>query len=120
MKTSSLNLLPATTFGSAVGNYDGTATTFSGEPVKAAAYYTKDKGAQTASWSLIGFVGVLTIEATLDADNTTSNYTAVHTINAVTPLTENDYANLPGNFTWLRATATDFTAGTISQAAVGY
>lgn len=121
MKTSSYTLIPFTSFGSATGNYDGIATTFTGDPVKAAAYYSKDKSVQTVSWYLTGLVGVITIEATLDADSDTTNYFPIRTIgDGVTPLTENDFANLEGNYTWLRATVTLFTAGSISKVSVGY
>ena len=98
MKTSSYILIPSTTAGSSNENYDGVSTAFSGNPQKAAAYYSKDKSVQTVSWYLTNFVGYITIEATLDSDNTTSNYFPIHVIgDGVTPLTENNFANLEGN-----------------------
>lgn len=121
MKTSSYNLLPATTNGTAVENYDGSSTEFSGIPQKAAAYYTKAKNSQTVSWYFVEFIGVLQIEATLDKDNTTNNYFSVHTIgDGINPLTENDFINLKGNYTWIRATVTDFISGTINKVSLGY
>lgn len=121
MKTSSYTLIPATTFGSAVENYDGVATDFSGIPQKAAAYYSKDKSIQTLSWYLSNFVGVLTIEATLDEESDSTNYFPIHSVgDGVTPLSENDFANLEGNYTWIRATITDFTAGVIQKVSLGY
>jgi len=121
MKTSSYNLLPSTTFGTAIENYDGSAATFSGIPQKAAAYYSKDKSVQTTSWYLTGFVGVLTIEATLDESSDTSNYFPIQTVgDGINPLTENDFVNLEGNYTWLRVTVSSFTAGTINKVSIGY
>ena len=121
MKTSSYTLIPQTTFGSAVENYDGISLDFSGVPAKAAAYYSKDKSTQTVSWYLSGFVGVLTIEATLDAHSDTNNYFPIHTLgDGITPLTLNDFANLKGNYTWIRATITQFTSGAIEKVSVGY
>ena len=126
MKTSSYILIPATTAGTANENYDGTTPTFSGIPQKAAAYYSKDKSVQTVSWALDKFVGVLTIEATLDTSSDTDNYFPIHPDigDGVTPLTENDFVNIVGNYTWIRATVTAFenppTDNFISKVAVGY
>ncbi len=110
MKTSSFTLIPSSTFG----------TDIDGTPQKAASYYTKDKGTQTLSWFLTGFVGLLTIEATLDSDNTTSNYSVIHTIEALAPLTENDVINLAGNYTWIKAVVVNYTAGSIQKVSLGY
>jgi len=110
MKTSSIDLLPSSSFGPDI----------IGIPAKAAAYYTKDKGQQTLSWYLTGFVGKIVVEATLDTDNTTVNYLPVHTIEALTALTENDFINLVGNYTWLRATVSPYTAGNIGKVSLGY
>lgn len=122
MKTSSYNLLPSTTFGTAIENYDGSSTTFSGIPQKAAAYYTKDKSIQTISWYLTNFIGILTIEATLDKDSNTNNYFQIgDTVSdGITLLTENGFANLEGNYTWIRLTVSSFGAGTINKVSIGY
>lgn len=123
MKTSSYNLIPSTTFNTANGNYDPLVNNgdFSGPVIKAAAYYSKDKSVQTVSWYLTNFTGMITIEATLDEDNTTDSYFVIQIIDATGgPLTDNDFANLEGNYTWLRATVTQFTAGTINKVSVGY
>ena len=119
MKTSSLILIPSTTFGTANENYVPPATEFSGIPQKAAAYYSKDKSLQTVSWALTNFTGVLTIEATLDTDGDTGNYFTIHTVTG-TNLTENLFENLTGNYTWIRATITDFATGNINKVTVGY
>ena len=123
MKTSSYTLIPSTTFGTANGNYDPLVNSgdFSSDPVKAAAYYSKDKSVQTLSWYLIGITAVIEIEATLDADQDSTNYFTIHTIgDGVNPLTENDFINLEGNYTWVRASVTLFTAGTIQKISIGY
>ena len=112
MKTSSYILIPSSSFGSDIA----------GTPQKAAAYYSKDKSVQTVSWYVTGFAGTITIEATLDADNTSENYFPIHTIewDGMTPLTENDFANLTGNYTWIKATVTSFTQGNIGKVSIGY
>jgi len=122
MKTSSYILIPATTHGNDNGEtYDGVSEEFSSIPQKAAAYYSKDKSVQTVSWYLTNFVGVLTIEATLDTSSDTDNYFPIRTIGPGAPsLTENDFANLDGNYTWIRVTVSQFTEGSISKIVVGY
>lgn len=121
MKTSSLTLIPNTTFGTVSENYDGNATEFNGVPEKAAAYYSKDKNIQTISWFLTGFVGILKIQATLDDDKDSTNYFTIMQLgDGVTPLTEKDFANLKGNYTWIRVRVESFTAGVIDKVSMGY
>ena len=104
MKTSSLTLIPASTFG---GDIVGT-------PQKAVAYYTKDKSVQTISWTL-------TIEATLDELSDTDNYFPINTIDASGgPSTIIGFDNAEGRYTWIRATVTGFTAGNIGSVTLGY
>lgn len=111
MKTSSYILLPYNQF--------LTDTEITGVPQKAAAYYSKDKSVQTLSWYLSNFTGVLTIEATLDTLSDTDNYFPIHTVTG-TVLTENLFENITGNYTWIRAKVTDFSAGTIVKVVIGY
>jgi hypothetical protein len=122
MKTSTFTLIPSTTFGTAVENYNGISTTFNGVPEKAAGYYTSDKGMQTISWYLTNFTAQLLIEATLDADPATASFITVHTVgDSVTPLSDNNHINLEGNYTWIRATVIDFSAGSvIGKVSLGY
>jgi len=127
MKTTSLTLIPITTFGASNGStYDGSSPSFSSTPQKAAAYYTKDKSQQTLSWIFpdlpaIGLVGIVTIEATLDEDNTTDNYFPVHTFgDGINPINDNGFVNLEGNYTWIRVTISQFTAGSVEKVAMGY
>jgi len=124
MKTSSYTLIPFTSAGTANENYDGASTEFSGIPQKAAAYYSKDKSFQTVSWYLSNFTGVLTIEATLDSLSDTDNYFPIATDDGTTtPLDGNFFANLEGNYTWIRATVTFFdpaAGGAISKVSLGY
>ena len=135
MKTASYVLIPATSFGIANENYDGVSEDFNGVPVKAAAYYLKDKTLQTAAWYLNGFQGKIEIQATLDEDPNTENYftisqsnignipeneTPVDPLPTYPPITENGAENIEGNFTWIRASVTRFTAGTITKITLGY
>ena len=92
-------LIPSTLF---AGDAD-----IDGDPQKAAAYYSKNKSLQTISWTT--FTGTLTIEATLDALSGTDNYFPISTDTIIAAGT----VTLEGNYTWIRATITDFTAGTV-------
>jgi len=77
MKTASYILLPYTAHGTAstkTSNYNGTDENFSGDSVKAAAYYTKNTGVQTVSWFLNNFEGTVIIEGTLDSEADSDNY----------------------------------------------
>ena len=126
MKTSSLILIPSTQFNVANENYDPAtdASTFSGIPQKAAAYYSKDKSIQTLSWYMNTFIGVLTIEATLDGSSDTDNYFPIgETVidgTGGTPVDGNAFENIEGNYTWIRATVTQWTSGAIGKVVVGY
>jgi len=110
MKTSSLNLLPASSFGVDV----------IGTPQKAASYYSRGDSLQTLSWYLTEFVGTITIEATLDTDMNSANYVTIHDLVITSATTENDFINLVGNYTWIKASVTEFTAGSVLKITVGY
>jgi hypothetical protein len=74
-----------------------------GEKVQAAAYYLGNQDLQTLSWSLNSFYGVIDIQATLASDPTAnSDWFNVHQISG-NNTTTNSFANLTGNYVWLRA-----------------
>jgi hypothetical protein len=114
-------LLPATTYGAPSGNYDGTSTHFIGNAIPAANYYGGQGSAQTAIVQTTGFVGVITIEATLNDWTQQALWFPVETYgNANVATTGTQALNMIGNFVWLRANVTDFTAGTVNSANVIY
>jgi len=114
-------LLPPTTYGTPSGNYDGSSTSFIGNAIPAANYYGGQGSAQTAIIQSTGFVGVVTIEATLNDWTQQALWFEVETYgNASIPTTDTQAINMLGNFVWLRAKVTDFTAGSINSANVVY
>lgn len=114
-------LLPLTTYGTPSGNYDGSSTAFFGNAIPAANYYQGQGSAQTAMISSTGFLGVLTIEASLNDWTEQAKWFTVTTYgNATVATTETVAINMEGNFVWLRAKVTDFTAGSIDSANVIY
>jgi hypothetical protein len=122
MKTSLYTLLPSTVHGTQSENYDGIATEFTGIPFKAAAYYTKNKNLQTVAWFLDNLEATVYIEATLDEDPNSANYSEIMTLTGTlgAELTENDWVNIDGNFTWIRARVVDFNAGQIIKVSLSY
>ena len=67
MKTTTLQLLPTTSYGTPSGNYDGSSQDWSGEDQQAANYYGGFGGLQTVAFFLNNFQGKIKIEATLDS-----------------------------------------------------
>lgn len=122
MKTTTYQLLPTTTYGTPSGNYDGSSQDFSGDRRQAANYYGGFGGLQTVAFYLSGFQGRIRIEASLDADPAgDSAWFRVSEFDSTSSATTNNFSrNITGNFTWIRATVTDFTAGTISKLMLSY
>ena len=113
------SLLPLTTYGTPSGNYDGHSSAFIGNAIPAANYYGGQGSAQTALITTTGFTGVLTIEASLNDWTQQAEWFSVETYgNANIATTGTQAINMLGNFVWIRANVTDFTAGTINSANV--
>ena len=122
MKTTTLQLLPTTTYGTASGNYDGSSQDWSGPPQQAANYYGGFGGLQTVAFFLNGFQGKIKIEASLEfAPATDQEWFKVYEFDSTSsPDTSNFSANITGNFTWLRANVEDFSQGTITKVMLSY
>ena len=122
MKTTTLELLPTTTYGTPSGNYDGSSQDWSGDRQQAANYYGGFGGLQTIAYSLNGFQGRIKIEATLDSDPTTdAAWFKVNEFDSTSTTTTNNFSvNITGNFTWIRANVEDFDAGTITKLYMSY
>jgi hypothetical protein len=122
MKTTTLELLPTTTYGTPSGNYDGSSQDWSGDRQQAANYYGGFGGLQTIAYYLNGFQGRIKIEATLDSDPVTdAAWFKVNEFDSISsPTTNNFSVNITGNFTWIRANVEDFDAGTITKLYMSY
>ena len=122
MKTTTLQLLPTTSYGTPSGNYDGSSEDWSGNDQQAADYYGGFGGLQTVAFFLSAFQGLINIEATLDSMPTLdSEWFKVYEVDSVdAPTTNNFSTNITGNFTWLRANVRYFTAGNIEKVMVSY
>ena len=122
MKTTTLQLLPTTSYGTPSGNYDGSSLDWSGEEQKAANYYGGFGGLQTLACYLNGFQGLIKIEATLDSEPTVdSEWFKVYEFDSRDSATTDNFStNVTGNFTWIRANVELFEAGTITKLMLSY
>ena len=122
MKTTTLQLLPTTTYGTPSGNYDGSSLDWSGVDQQAADYYGGFGGLQTVAFFLLNFQGLIKIEASLDtAPATDADWFKIYEFDSVDTQTTNNFStNITGNFTWIRANVEGFSAGTISKLMLSY
>jgi hypothetical protein len=122
MKTTTLQLLPTTTYGTPSGNYDGSSLDWAGPDQPAANYYGGFGTLQTVAFYLLNFEGLIKIEATLDAEPATDaawfKVDEYDTTSSV--VTENFSRNITGYFTWIRARVENFNAGTITKVMLSY
>lgn len=126
---SGLTLIPETVFGTASGNYDGSSTSFSGDRQKGVNYYRRSRFIQSVQFICDEFVGIMTVQATLDDDPTAdSRWFDVYvfptddssTLDGSTAITANFTTAIQGKFTWLRVTVSNFTGGTINSVTLTY
>jgi hypothetical protein len=122
MKTTTLQLLPTTTYGTPSGNYDGSSQDWAGEDQQAANYYGGFGTLQTVAFFLLDFQGRIRIEATLDAvPAVDADWFRVDEFDSTSSATtENFSRNITGYFTWIRARVEDFEAGTITKIMLSY
>jgi len=122
MKTTTLQLLPTTTYGTPSGNYDGSSDEFAGDQQQAANYYGGFGGLQTVAFYLNAFQGRIDIQATLDSSPADDEaWFRISEFSSLDEATTNNFSrNITGNFTWIRASVRDFEAGTISKIMLSY
>jgi hypothetical protein len=120
-QSTTLILLPQTVY-----NGGGTANiyTVTGSQQPAAAYYLGNKDLQTISYSLTNATCTLQIEATLASNPTTNDWFTVFELTANNDSNTNNtvtsFANLDGNFVYVRAIVKDFANGAVNFVKVTY
>lgn len=118
---STLTLVGYTAHGTPSGNYDGSSLDFVSDAVPAANYYGGQGSTQTITYRLDGFVGIIVLEATLNDQQESAPWFELATFgDGVAADTGIFTDTIVGNFTWIRARITDFTAGTIESIQVAY
>jgi hypothetical protein len=122
MRTTTVQLLPTTTYGTPSGNYDGSSLDWSGDDQKAANYYGGFGQLQTVAFYLLNFQGLIRIEATLESEPAVdADWFKVNDFDSTSTATTNNFSvNITGNFTWIRATVIGFEAGTITKIMLSY
>lgn len=113
-----VTLLPTTEYGTASGNYDGSSQDFYGNSTPAANYYAGQGNLQTIAYQLTGFIGIVTIQATLENDTPQAAWFDIDAYgDGSSEITDYHPVSVVGNFAHLRAHVTQFDAGTISVTA---
>ena len=118
--TTTVNILGPTVYGTASGNYDGSSQDWASDAAQAANYYRGRGSMQTITVDVTGFEGVITLEATLDANPHSATWFDTYTVTAASPLTDRRVVTVTGNFTWMRVHVREFDAGTINFVTITY
>ena len=114
-----VDLLPVTQYGVPSGNYDGSSPDFVGNAVPAANYYGGQGPVQTLTFSFANLSANITTQATLSDSPEQAAWFDIYGFVGVD--TTSTYANtVIGNFSWLRVSVKDFSAGNISSATAAY
>ena len=115
-------ILGTTVYGQASGNYDGSSQDWSSDAVPAANYYRGQGSVQTIGFTVTGFRGLMTVQATLDSVPDTATWfdTFAYTAGVTVPASGFTTSSVIGNFTWLRIHVEDFDAGTINSVVITY
>jgi hypothetical protein len=108
-------------YGTPSGNYDGSSSDWYSDAVPAANYYGGQGSLQTITYRLQDFVGIITIQATLNDLQESAPWFDIATYSDGSTIeTGTIPVNVIGNFTWLRAHITGFDAGTIQAIIAAY
>ena len=116
--TTTVTLLPTTTFGTPTGNYDGSRASFSSDKVKGDGYYGFSDGVHTVQTRVSSFVGTLKVQGTLVKDPANTDWVDIDNIvigDGSTAISDSFFNNFTGNFVWIRIAVSDFTAGNINN-----
>jgi acetoacetate decarboxylase len=115
-------ILTTTVYGTPSGNYDGSSQDWFSDAVQAANYYRGQGSVQTIAFTVTGFRGTMTVEATLDSTPESAAWfdTFAYTAGAASPVTQYYPATVVGNFTWIRIRVDNFAAGTIGSVVITY
>lgn len=121
MTTSTQTMLNNVVYGQASGNYDGSSQLFYSNAVPAANYYGGNGSIQTLFYNLDSFVGVITVQATLnDIPEQAQWFDISERGDGSTADTGYTSSTVTGNFSWLRARVERFDSGTITAVTAVY
>ena len=118
MAKKTVTLIPSTTFGSAVGNYDGSSLSFTSDKHKGDGYYGYADGVHTVAVFPTNLEATIQMQATLATDPAETDWFDVSNAilgNDSTAQSTATTFTFTGNFVWIRAKVTNFEAGTITK-----
>ena len=118
MAKKTVTLIPSTTFGSAVGNYDGSSLSFSSDKHKGDGYYGYADGVHTVAIFPTNLEATIQIQATLATSPVEADWFDVSGAVLGDDSTAQSTATtftFTGNFVWIRAKVTNFQAGIITK-----
>jgi hypothetical protein len=110
-------------FGVPSGNYDGSSTDWFSDALTAANYYRGRGGLQTVTFRVTGFIGKITVEASLDTLAETASWFQTYEFgdpSSVSPLSDYHPVTITGNFVWMRLRIEGFEAGVIDSVTISY
>ena len=113
-----LTLVPFLQWGDPSAYYDG-GNTYVGNAVPAANYYGGQGAIQTIMFDVDAFQGNISIEATLNDLQESAPWFEIAQLQANNQ-SEVRSNTVVGNFTWIRATVTDFAAGNVNTVTASY
>jgi len=111
-------LVPFLQWGDPSGYYDG-GNTYIGNAVPAANYYGGQGSIQTILYDVEALQANITIEATLNDLQESAPWFEIARLEA-NNVSEVSSNTVVGNFTWLRATVTNFAAGNVNIVSASY
>ena len=96
-------------------------TNIIGEKQSAASYYLSSKTQQTVTWNLTNVTGLMVIQASLvtEPSNSDSDWFTVYTL-LCSSMTQSSFANIVGNYVWMRAKMMSFSSGVIQNIKLSY
>jgi hypothetical protein len=108
-------------YGTASGNYDGSSQLFFSNAVPAVSYYAGNGSIQTINYSVTGFIGIITIQATLNDLPDQASWVDISVRgDGSTADFGTTTSTITGNFSWIRARVEAFDAGIIQLVSVSY
>lgn len=131
MSTYSKTLLETTTY-----TYNDGVKTVTGPSVPGDGYYNRSDGIHTVQWSIVNFLGKIKLQASLNNDPTDADWFDIplgslleHTVDTTgkvstilihhvlytEPTTGSFVFNFVGNYVWIRANVSEWTAGSITS-----
>lgn len=93
---------------------DSNTQSVTGEKFKGDGYYGRSDGFHTVQYSLLDFSGSINIQATLAIEPTDDDWFTVYSADYIDSTTSK-ITNFTGNYVWVRAMLSTWTAGTLES-----